>query len=229
MGRRKTVRAHGERTHARLIEVAGQLFAERGLQGATGQEICRRAGTHPASIVYHFGGMHGLYREVLDEAQRRLLSTEALRAAVAAQPTPALKLESFLRLIVGALASSASRTWAGKLFGREFVSPSPLYGKSHDRTLRQRARMLKSIVGALAGRPPHDPAVARACLSVMAPCAVMLLFDRHKLRRVFPELRLAPQNAELVTRQLVQFAMAGIAALGRQSADDKPAARAELR
>jgi TetR/AcrR family transcriptional regulator, regulator of cefoperazone and chloramphenicol sensitivity len=229
MERRKTVRAHGERTRARLIEVAGQLFAERGLDRATGQEICRRAGTHPASIVYHFGGMQGLYRAVLDEAQRRLVSTETLRAAVAAQPTAARKLESFLGLIVGALASPASRSWAGRLFGREFVSPSALYGRSHDRTLRERARMLKSIVGALTGRAPQDPLVARACLSVMAPCAVMLLIDRRKLRRVFPELKLDPDNAALVTRQLVRFAMAGIAALARQSGTDSRGARAAVR
>lgn len=229
MGRRRTVRAHGERTRTRLIEVAGQLFAERGFDRATGQEICRRAGTHAASIVYHFGGMQGLYRAVLDEAQRRLVSTATLRAAVAAQPTPARKLESFLGLIVGALASPASRSWAGRLFGREFVSPSSLYGKSHDRTLRERASMLKSIVGALARLPPQDPAVARACLSVMAPCAVMLLFDRRKLRRVFPELQLEPQNAALVARQLAQFAMAGIAALARQSAADARGVRAAIR
>jgi len=217
MQRRRTVRAHGARTRARLIEVAGQLFAEHGFDGTTGQAICRRAGTHAGSIVYHFGGMAGLYREVLDEAQRRLVSTEALQAAVAAQPTPQRKLEAFLSLIVAALASRASGSWPGKLFGREFVNPSALYGAEHDRTLRMRASMLRSIVGALAGLPPQNPAVARACLSTMAPCALMLLADRRKLRRVFPELRLTPAQAAQMTRHLMTFALAGIAATSKDS------------
>ena len=229
MKRGRMVRAHGERTRARLIEVAGQLFAERGFDGATGQAICRRAGTHPASIVYHFGGMAGLYRQVLDEAQRRLVSTETLRAAVAAQPTPERKLGAFLGLIVGALASPASGSWAGKLFGREFVSPSALYGKAHDRTLRIRAAMLKSIVGAIAGRPPEDPAVARACLSTMAPCAVLLLFDRRKIGRVFPQLQFSPAQAAQMTEHLMSFALAGIAAIGKAQHRHSPTIRPSTR
>ena len=49
--------ARSLRTRAQLIEVAGQVFSERGFDGATGQDICRRAGVHTAAIVYHFGGM----------------------------------------------------------------------------------------------------------------------------------------------------------------------------
>ena len=67
--RRAAVRSM--RTRSLLVEVAGLLFAERGFDGATGHEICRRAGLHTAAIVYHFDSMEGLYRAVLDEAQRR--------------------------------------------------------------------------------------------------------------------------------------------------------------
>jgi len=213
MGSRRSTASHGEGTRARLIEVAGRLFAERGLHAATGQEICRRARANAAAIVYHFGGMAGLYRAVLTEAQQRLVSTEALAAAVAAERDPARKLGAFLGLIVQALASPASHSWAGRLFAREFVSPSRLYGRSHDRLLRTRAAMLKAVIGELTGRRPEDPAVARAALSVMAPCAVMLLFDRGKIRRLLPQLRLAPADAPQLTQQLLLFALAGLQTL----------------
>jgi AcrR family transcriptional regulator len=205
--------SHGDRTRARLIEVAGQVFAERGVHAATGQQICRRAGANAAAIVYHFGGMAGLYRAVLAEAQQRLVSTAALAAAVAAQRNPALKLQAFLGLIVQALASPASRSWAGKLFGRELVSPSAMFGRSHDRLLRPRAAILRSIAAELCGRAPQDPAVARACLSIMAPCVVLLLVDHGKMRRVFPQLRLRPADAPRLTQHLTVFALAGLRAL----------------
>src|SRR5690606_41933729 len=52
-------------TRALIIEIAGQVFAEKGYEGATGKEICERANVNAASISYHFGGMDALYHEVL--------------------------------------------------------------------------------------------------------------------------------------------------------------------
>ncbi len=205
-------------TRAQLIEVAGQVFSERGFDGATGQDICRRAGVHTAAIVYHFGGMARLYRAVLAEAGRRLVTTEAIAAAVKAEADPRRRLEAFLGMIIGALTSPASQTWAGRLFGREFVMPSADSGGEHDRALAARAKLLKSIVGALIGRPPNDPQVARACVSTIAPCALLLLVNRRKLKRILPGLNLDADAAPRLTRHLVDFALAGLGAIASQRA-----------
>jgi len=53
------------KTREKLIEAAGQVFAERGFQEATVREICSRAGTNGAAVNYHFGDKLGLYTEVL--------------------------------------------------------------------------------------------------------------------------------------------------------------------
>jgi TetR/AcrR family transcriptional regulator, regulator of cefoperazone and chloramphenicol sensitivity len=206
------------RTRAQLIEVAGQVFSERGFDGATGQDICRRAGVHTAAIVYHFGGMARLYRAVLVEANRRLVTTEAIAAAVKAESDPMRRLEAFLGMMVGALTSPASQTWAGRLFGREFVMPSAAYEEEHDRALAARAKMLKSIVGALTGRSPNDPLVARACISTIAPCALLLLVNRRKLKRILPSLNLDADSAPQLTRHLVDFALAGLSAIDSRRA-----------
>ncbi|HLN49966.1 MAG TPA: CerR family C-terminal domain-containing protein [Steroidobacteraceae bacterium] len=210
--------ARSLRTRAQLIEVAGQIFSEHGFDGATGQDICRRAGVHTAAIVYHFGGMARLYRAVLVEANRRLVTTEAIATAVKAETDPRRRLEAFLGMIVGALTSPASQTWAGRLFGREFVMPSAVYGSAHDRALAARAKMLKSIVGALTGRPPNDPQVARACVSTIAPCALLLLVNRRKLKRILPGLNLDADAAPQLTRHLVDFALAGLGAIAARRA-----------
>ncbi|HEX4025000.1 MAG TPA: CerR family C-terminal domain-containing protein [Steroidobacteraceae bacterium] len=205
--------ARSERTRARLIDAAGQLFAEQGIDRATGQDICRRAGVHSAAIVYHFGGMDGLYRAVLAEARRRLITTEALAAAAAAEHEPRRKLEAFLGLIVRTLASPMSQSWATQLFSREFVAPSATYGRSHDRILAERARILGTIISALTGLPPQDPAVARACVSIMAPCAVLLVFNRRKLSRLMSGMELTVEAAPQITRHLVAFALGGLKTL----------------
>jgi AcrR family transcriptional regulator len=206
------------RTRAQLIETAGQVFAERGFAGATGQEICRRAGVNTAAIVYHFGGMTELYDAVLAEARERLVATKTLAAAVKAERDPRRQLEALLGLIVRTVTSPASQSWPGRLFGREFVSPSPVYGPRHDRVLAVRMKILKSIVSALTGYPMSDPMLARGCISIIAPCLMLLLFDRRKLRRLLPGLDTTADAAPQITRYLVDFALAGLQATARKPA-----------
>ena len=55
-------------TRERLIEAAGQLFADHGFRKVTVREICRVAHANVAAVNYHFGDKLGLYREVLDTA-----------------------------------------------------------------------------------------------------------------------------------------------------------------
>jgi AcrR family transcriptional regulator len=48
-----------------LLQAAGDLFHERGYDGATVREIGERAGMDPALIARYFGGKEGLYLAVL--------------------------------------------------------------------------------------------------------------------------------------------------------------------
>jgi len=213
--RRPTARS--ARTRAQLIEVGGQVFAELGFDGATGQMICRRARVHTAAIVYHFDGMVGLYRAVIEEVYRRLVTTEALANAVRAQSQPRQQLEAFLGMIVRAVTSPASQTWAGRLFAREFVTPSTVIARARDRELARRAKLLKSMVSALTGLPRNDPRVARGCISTIAPCLMLLLVNRRKLQQVFPQMKIDLQSAPQITRHLVDFALAGLTAISARA------------
>ena len=120
-------------------------------------------------------------------------------------------------MIVRAVTSPASQTWAGRLVRREFVTPSSVMSRAKDRDLALRARLLKSMIGALTGLPPNDPRVARGCISTMAPCAMLLLVNRRKLKQVFPEMKVDANSAPQLARYLVDFALSGLAAVSAHS------------
>src|SRR3984957_8274648 len=85
-------------TRERLLETAGEIFAEKGFDRATGKEICARAGANVAAINYYFGSIEGLYAAVLEEAQRRFITFDAIAAAVAEKSGAKAKLRALIVL-----------------------------------------------------------------------------------------------------------------------------------
>lgn len=58
---------------AQLIEVARGLFAERGFEGTSIEEIAQRANVSKPIVYEHFGGKEGLYAVVVDREMETLL------------------------------------------------------------------------------------------------------------------------------------------------------------
>jgi AcrR family transcriptional regulator len=54
-----------DKTRQRLLEAAGEIFAEQGFRKATVRDICARADANVASVKYHFGDKEKLYSEIL--------------------------------------------------------------------------------------------------------------------------------------------------------------------
>jgi AcrR family transcriptional regulator len=63
-----------------LIDVARALFAERGLEGTSVEEIAAHAGVSKPVVYEHFGGKEGLYAVVVDREVREL--HDAIRTAI---------------------------------------------------------------------------------------------------------------------------------------------------
>jgi AcrR family transcriptional regulator len=61
-----------ERRH-QLIDVARTLFAERGYEGTSIEEIAQRANVSKPVVYEHFGGKEGLYAVVVDREMSALL------------------------------------------------------------------------------------------------------------------------------------------------------------
>ncbi len=66
-------RMTGPQRRAQLIEVARGLFAERGFEGTSIEEVAQRAGVSKPIVYEHFGGKEGLYAVVVDREMETLL------------------------------------------------------------------------------------------------------------------------------------------------------------
>jgi AcrR family transcriptional regulator len=205
----------GTREH--LLEAAGQVFAEKGFERSTAKEISERARTNTAAVNYYFGGIDALYAAVLDEARNRIFSVQAIAKAVEGKTDPKSKLEAVFGVVVQTLLGPVSSSWVLRVLGRDMVTPTSTSDAAKEKLILPQAQILKRFVGEFVGLSEDHPAVARACISVMAPFCMLILGDRQRFKRALPSLGLGPGDAPAMTDHLVQFAIAGLEAIGREA------------
>ncbi|NJQ17486.1 TetR/AcrR family transcriptional regulator [Streptomyces bohaiensis] len=80
--RRGRRRMTGTERRAQLLDIGRSLFAARGFEGTSVEEIAAKAGVSKPVVYEHFGGKEGLYAVVVDREMARLLDmvTSALTA-----------------------------------------------------------------------------------------------------------------------------------------------------
>ncbi|MDH6136367.1 AcrR family transcriptional regulator [Kitasatospora sp. MAA4] len=72
-GRTGRVRMTGKQRREQLLDIGRSVFAERGYDGTSVEEIAERAGVSKPVVYEHFGGKEGLYAVVVDREMQLLL------------------------------------------------------------------------------------------------------------------------------------------------------------
>lgn len=165
----------GAATKRRLLLVARELFAEKGYGAAESREITRRAGVNVASVNLYFGGIDGIYGEVLREAHEWLQNHEQLQVGVDALADPSEKLAYLIDLMTRLVLEDPSNNWALRIICRELFWPSSFCGGLIERDVRPWRRALGDAIAAVLGVSRGHPAVASCCLGVVAPFALFVL------------------------------------------------------
>ncbi len=206
-------REDGATTKAQILEAAGEVFAEKGFDRATGKEIAERAGSNSAAVNYYYGGIEGLYTEVLIEAHRRLLTYDKLAALAEGPGEPAEKLTTLIGLITRTITGPSSSSWALRVLSREVLSPSPAFAVLLKQEILPKKLVITGLVGSVLGLPHDHPAVARCALNIMAPFALLLVGSGQVITQILPGLTPAePDAQEAIVEHFQRFALAGLTA-----------------
>ncbi len=64
----------GQERRSQLLDVGRSLFAERGFEATSIEEVASRAGVTKPVVYEHFGGKEGLYAVVVDREMERVLA-----------------------------------------------------------------------------------------------------------------------------------------------------------
>jgi len=85
------VRMTAKQRREQLLDIGRELFAEKGLDGATIEEVALRAKVSKPVVYEHFGGKEGLYAVVVDREMEQLL--ERVTTALQVDMPPRAVLE----------------------------------------------------------------------------------------------------------------------------------------
>jgi AcrR family transcriptional regulator len=135
-----------ELTKARLLEAAGEEFAERGFGEARVRAICERAGANLAAVNYHFGGKEQLYLAAVMEAHRCAIQNPPERAVTAG--TPAEQLRQYIHFFLSNVVAMKRQKngWHQVLMLREMLQPTAALETLVREAIRPRFERLKEIL-----------------------------------------------------------------------------------
>jgi AcrR family transcriptional regulator len=154
----RTERADAARNRLRVLEAAARLFAERGAEAVSMDEVAAAAGVGKGTLYRRFGDRAGLAMALLD-SETRELQEAIVRGAPPLGPgaPPGERLLAFIGALAdlteahGALLRDAERSWR---------FDSPVYRAWH-------VHVLLLLRQALPGTP--EPALADIVLAALEP------------------------------------------------------------
>jgi AcrR family transcriptional regulator len=144
-----------EITQNRLLQAAGELFAEKGFEGTTIREICQRAGAgNIAAVNYYFRDKERLYIEAVKSACVRQVESVPLPAW--SPDTPAhVKLQDFIETLVRRMLGDDASPWVRQLFLRELAHPTAACTEFVNNVVRPNAEILGGILTELLPKVPE--------------------------------------------------------------------------
>ncbi|MFH8615192.1 TetR family transcriptional regulator [Streptomyces sp. NPDC017979] len=95
--RTRRVRMTGAERREQLLDIGRALFADKGFEGTSVEEIAAKAGVSKPVVYEHFGGKEGLYAVVVDREMRQLLDM-VTGALTAGHPRELLEQAAFALL-----------------------------------------------------------------------------------------------------------------------------------
>jgi TetR/AcrR family transcriptional regulator, regulator of cefoperazone and chloramphenicol sensitivity len=208
-------------TKARLLQAAGEEFAEKGFECARIRAICDRAQANVAAVNYHFGDKEQLYVQAVLEAHR--CGIEGGEAGEDEAGEPAEQLRSFIRHFLGRVLSLHDPDdWRHRLVIREMLHPT----SASDVLIREAIRpRFERLVGILRRFCPDadDRKMHALAFSVIGQCLHYKMARPIAVRLIGPA-GLEALDLDYLTEHITTFCLAALGYLPPLNAAGEAAA-----
>ncbi len=193
----------------RILEAAGEIFAECGYRGATVRRICERAGVNIAAINYYFGGKEKLYSEVLRHWHDFAIKRYPLLLGVSEEAPVKEQLRAFVRSFLFRTLDKGKPAWFGKLMAREMTEPTPAFERLVREIMQPMDGVLTSIIRKMVGPSASEEVIRLCCASIIGQC-FYYYNARSIMARLFHRDVSRPEEIEGIADHIMQFSLRGL-------------------
>ena len=204
-----TNRGRDDSTRERLLNVAGETFAEKGFRATTVREVCERARANVAAVSYHFGGKNELYEQVLGSLFTYTMGKYPPDLGQDKARTPGERLFAFIHSFLLRMLDPDKPVWHRKLIAHEMADPSQAMRHTVGKGIRKGRRLLQQILTEALGPNAGEECVDRCIASVVGQC---LFYHRGDIapnpagQRIEP----TPDGVDKLARHITEFSLGGI-------------------
>jgi TetR/AcrR family transcriptional regulator, regulator of cefoperazone and chloramphenicol sensitivity len=193
----------------RILEAAGEIFAQSGYRGATVRRICERADVNVASVNYYFRDKEGLYSEVLgywhEVAVQKYPPFLGLEEGARLED----RLHAFIKSLLLRILDDGKPAWFGKLMAREMTDPTRAFDRLVKETVRPLNKLLASLVQQIM-KGPADAETVRLCSASIISQCLYYYSARAVIARLFKGDKSSPGEIEKIAAHIVRFSLRGL-------------------
>lgn len=206
-----------ERTKLRLLEAAGELFAEHGFENTSIRAICKRAQANVASVNYHFGGKLQLYQAAISYWIKVASDRFPPQMGIQKNDPPRKQLHAFVRGYLLRLFSAGKPAWHAKLVAREMNHPTGAWQAVVESILRPQMQLMESIVSRVLGEGATRDLIEKGVLVIASQC-VFLHVCKSAVEAAYPRQTPGEHNIDEMADAIATVSYHGIRALAKASA-----------
>lgn len=195
-------------TRDRIVEAAGQIFAERGFDATTVRDICQRAEANIAAVNYYFGDKQRLYVEAVVRAHRWRMERAKL-PDWPANTSPQKKLADFIRTFIRRVRTGPEDTWRTRLVMREMMHPSAACAELVQASIRPQFEILLGILRELLPADTSEQQLHLTAFSIVGQC-LFYYFADPVIRKLVTAEEYGSFDIDKLARHIAEFSRSAI-------------------
>jgi AcrR family transcriptional regulator len=209
-----------ESTRQRILNAAGEVFAEQGFEGATVRAITQRAGVNVAAINYHFRDKAELYSRVIFDACASHGVADRIKAEGIVDPQR--RLRSIIFHWLQFMLNPDRPEWKRLLLAREMANPTIALDQLVENGVRpMRDECLKPTLRELTEGRFDEKQLRYISSSIMGQCNYYLQ-SKPILDRLYPGFEIGKAEINELADHIARFSLAAITEMTRQERRKKP-------
>jgi AcrR family transcriptional regulator len=195
-------------TRERIIDAAGEIFAQRGFDATTVRDICNAAGANIAAVNYYFGDKQRLYVEAVVRAHRWRMERARLPEWTD-ETTPEEKLTDFIATFIRRVRTGPDDTWHTRLIMREISHPTAACAELVQSSIRPQFEILIGILGELLPNANNEKQLHLTAFSIVGQC-LFYHFADPVVRNLLTEVEYDGLNVENLAEHIASFSLTAL-------------------